>query len=166
MFTYEKYTWPYNTEAPLFYHYAIALLSLGVFFFFLSPKVREPFFDKRVRWWEPKTRYSVDISCKLQGEHLTFPTTIKNISQTGAFVSHSKYIKVGDQFQLEFNFLGETLSFPVVAISKHTINGVEGYGLQFKFRGLRQSVLMSKVIKVLKRSQQEFKESSTTKLVA
>jgi hypothetical protein len=50
IFTYERYTWPYNSDSPFFYNYAVALLSVAVFVYFLSPTVRQPFFDRRVRW--------------------------------------------------------------------------------------------------------------------
>lgn len=158
IFTYEKYTWPYNSDSPFLYNYVVALMSVAVFAYFLSPKVREPFFDRRVRWWEPKTRYNVHISCKLQGSHLTFPSQIINISQSGAFVHDSKYMKIGEQLIMEFNFLGQTVTVPVEVVNRHALHGQVGFGLKFTFKTLKQSVTMSKVIKVLKKSQSEFKE--------
>lgn len=166
IFTYEKYTWPYNSEAPFMYNYIVAMLSVAVFVAFLFPKVREPFFDKRVRWWEPKTRFNVNINCKLQSDNLTFPTQIMNISQTGAFVQESKYMKVGDQLIMEFNFLGEAISIPVEVMNKHTAQGKTGYGLKFKFKTFRHSVMMTKIIKILKKSQHEFKDTSSGSLAA
>lgn len=159
IFTYEKYTWPYNSDSPFMYNYIVAFLSVAVFVYFLSPKVREPFFDRRVRWWEPKTRYDVKFACKLQSSNLTFPSSIINLSQSGAFVQESKYMKVGDDLQMEFNFLGQTISLPVEVVSKHTIKGHHGYGLKFKFKTLKQSILMGKVVNVLKKSQKEFKDT-------
>ncbi|MFP5384803.1 MAG: PilZ domain-containing protein [Bacteriovoracia bacterium] len=158
IFTYEKYTWPYNSDSPFMYNYVVAMLSVAVFVYFLSPKVREPFFDRRVRWWEPKTRYDVNFACKLQSSNLTFPSSIINLSQSGAFVQESKYMKIGDQLQMEFNFLGQTISLPVVVVSKHKIKGQLGFGLQFKFKTLKQSLVMVKVVNVLKKSQKEFKD--------
>lgn len=166
IFTYEKYTWPYNSETPFMYNYVVAMLSVAVFIYFLFPKTREPFFDRRVRWWEPKTRYNVHLSCKLQGSNLTFPSQILNISQTGAFVQESKYMKVGDHLVMEFNFLGETISVPVEVVNKHAVQDVVGYGLKFNFKTLRQSAKMAKVIKILKKSQHEFKETKIGKLAA
>lgn len=162
IFTYERYTWPYNSDTPFMYNYVVAVASFAVFAYFLFPKAREPFFEKRVRWWEPKTRYTVLMNCKLQSSNLTFPTTILNISQTGAFVQESKYMNVGDMLELEFNFLGQTISVPVQVMNKHFANGYNGYGLQFKFRTFRQSVMMSKVMNVLKKSQSEFKKEHET----
>ncbi len=158
IFTYEKYTWPYNSDSPFFYNYAVSLLSVAVFMYFLSPAVREPFFDRRVRWWEPKSRYAVNISCKLQTTNLTFPSQILNLSQGGAFVQDSKFLRPGDMLMVEFNFLGQTIAVPAEVVSRHVTNGAPGYGLRFQFKSLKQSVTMAKVIKVLKKSRQEFKE--------
>jgi hypothetical protein len=166
IFTYEKYTWPYNSETPFMYNYVVAFLSVAVFAYFLSPKVRKPFFDRRVRWWEPKTRYHVQIACKLHSSNLTYPTQILNLSQSGVFVLDSKYINIGDKLQVEFNFLGQRISLPVEVMNKHFIAGQAGYGLEFKFTSLKQSVLMRKVVSVLKKSQSEFKKSDDSKVAA
>ncbi len=166
IFNYEKYTWPYNSDQPFMYNYVVAVMSVAVFAYFLLPKVREPFFERRVRWWEPKTRYNVQIPCKLQSSHLTFPTEILNLSQSGAFVMESKYMKPGDLLVMEFNFLGQTISVPVEVVHKHTIQNLTGYGLKFNFKTFRQSLAMTKVIKVLKKSQSEFQGEKVSKLAA
>ena len=158
IFTYEKYTWPYNSDTPFMYNYVVALMSVAVFAYFLSPSVREPFFERRVRWWEPKARYNVQFPCKLQSSHLTFPTQIMNISQSGAFVQESKYMKIGDHLTMEFNFLGQTITVPVEVVHKHSSHNLVGFGLKFTFKSFRQSLAMTKVINVLKKSQSEFQD--------
>jgi hypothetical protein len=70
--TYEKYIWPYNSDSPFMCHYVVVAMSVMVFITFLFPKIREPFFDRRVRWWEPKTRYPVSVICHLKNDHLIF----------------------------------------------------------------------------------------------
>jgi hypothetical protein len=165
--TYERYTWPYNSDSPFMYHYLISLLCVGTFVYFLSPKVREPFFDRRVRWWEPKSRYHVQIMGKLQGSHLTFPTQILNISQSGAFLEDSKYLNTGDSLVLHFVFFGQMIDVPVEVIHRHTTNGKVGYGVKFKYKTFAQSIQMAKVIKVLRHSQKVFKEENNNlKVVA
>lgn len=159
IFTYEKYTWPYNSDSPFMYNYVVAFLSVGVFAYFLSPQVRLTFFDRRVRWWEPKTRYEVQMPCKLQSSHLTFSSELLNISQSGAFVLDSRYMNVGDHLQLEFMFLGQVISIPVEVVHKHTLKNKTGYGLKFNFKTLKQSILLRKVVSILKRSQVEFNDA-------
>lgn len=164
--TYEKYTWPYNSDSPFMYHYLVALTSTAVFLYFLSPKAREPFFDRRVRWWEPKTRYDVQITCKLHSDHVVFPSEILNISQTGAFIMGSKYLKVGDKLLMEFNFLGQHISVPVEVMNEHSIRHHNGFGLRFKFSSLAQSIRMGKVISILKKSHNAFKADNIDRFAA
>ncbi len=164
--TYEKYTWPYNSDSPFLYHYLVALTSTAVFLYFLSPKAREPFFDRRVRWWEPKTRYNVQITCKLHSSHVVFPSEILNISQTGAFILGSKYTKVGDKLLMEFNFLGQHITVPVEVMNEHSINNLAGFGVRFKFSTLAQSIRMGKVISILKKSHNAFKVDKIDRFAA
>ena len=78
--TYEKYTWPYNSDSPFLYHFVVVVMTVMVFMAFLLPGVWEPFFDRRVRWWEPKVRYPVGINCSLKNESIIFSSEIINIS--------------------------------------------------------------------------------------
>lgn len=166
IFTYEKYTWPYNSDAPFMYNYVVAFLSIGMIVYFLFPKVRQPFFDRRIRWWEPKIRYDVDISCKLHGKHLTFPVQIFNLSQSGAFISDSQYINVGETYQMSFNFFGEDISLPIQVVNKHNLKDQSGYGIKFKFTSLKQSALLKRIINILKRTKTQSNGDSKTSLVA
>jgi hypothetical protein len=154
--TYEKYTWPFNSDSPFIYHYIVVVMSIMVFITFLFPKVREPFFDRRVRWWESKTRYQVNIACHLKNEHLVFPSEILNISGTGAFLKDSAYFNYGDKLNLEFDFLGTQITLPVEVINRHTVKGQNGYGVKFNFKSFRQNVQVSKIIGVIKRSSKAF----------
>lgn len=143
--TYEKYTWPYNSEEPFIYNKIVAFVAMAVFVYFLSPKARQPFFDRRVRWWEPKTRYTVNMNCKLDNGHLVFPSSIMNISQTGAFIAYSPYIKVGDKLQIEFNFLSNVITLPIEIMNEHDILGQKGFGIRFCM-SYGQSIMMNRVI--------------------
>lgn len=152
IFTYEKYTWPYNSDSPFTYHYVVVAMACIVFFSFLLPTIREPFFDRKLRWWEPQTRYQVGINCSLKNENLVFSSEILNISLTGALLKESTYFKVGDRLDLEFSFLGEDISLPVQVVHKLMANGKQGYGVKFTFKSFKQSVVISKVINVIKQS--------------
>lgn len=165
--TYEEYTWPYNSDSPFMYNYVVALMSLAVFVYFLFPKAREPFFDRRIRWWEPKTRYNVQFACKLHSNTLTFNSQILNISETGAFLQESSYLKVGDRLQLEFHFLGQVIEVPVEVVH-HRSNtpGANGFGIRFIFRSLPQKFRMAKVIRVVRNSHAVFNNPKDLKIVA
>lgn len=156
--TYEKYTWPYNSDSPFLYNYVVVIMAATVFVYFLIPKVRQPFFDRRVRWWEPQKRYAVQINCKVHGPNLTFPCHILNLSQSGAFMNYSPYLKVGAKLELEFNFLGQLIEVPVEVIHQTTIRGEAGFGVKFKFRTFTQSIRMAKVINVIRKSHHLFED--------
>lgn len=157
--TYEKYTWPYNSDAPFFYNYMVVGMCAAVFVYFLSPKVREPFFDRRLRWWEPQSRYAVNIHCKVHSANLTFPVEMLNLSQTGAFLMDSPYLKVGERMHIEFNFLGQVIEVPVEIIHKTSIKNHSGFGVKFNFRTVTQSIRLAKVLNVVKKSHNLFNET-------
>lgn len=152
LLTYEKYTWPYNTDSPLWYHYFVVAFSAAVLVYLLLPETREPFFNKKIRWWENKARYQVNILCKLKSEAITFPSEILNISGTGAFLKDSAYFKAGDQLDLEFTFHGQDIVLPVEVISKHEFKNVHGYGVRFVYKSFKQNVQVSKIVSVVKRT--------------
>lgn len=158
MTTYEKYTWPYNADTPHLYNYLVAALSAVVFVGFLFPQIRRPFFDRRLRWWEPNARYATQINCRVHGTHLTFPSQILNMSQTGAFLQESPYLKVGDKLEVTFYFLGEPIQLPVEVIHKSELKGMHGYGVHFTSRNLSHSLKIARVISVLKRTNILFKD--------
>lgn len=164
--TYEKYTWPYNSDSPFMYHYVVALLSSAVFVSFLFPQMRKPFFDRRVRWWEPQTRFPVEIPCKLQSNFLTYPSIILNISKTGAFLQDTAHLKAGDKLTMNFNFLGESIEVPVEVIHEHRMGNKNGFGIKFKFKSFGQSLKIAKVISIIKRSRASFKEPKNSTLAA
>lgn len=150
IFTYEKYTWPYNSDSPFWYNYFVVTSSVMVFFVFLLPAIREPFFDKRLRWWEPQTRYLVGINCSLKNDSLIFPSEIINISASGAFLKDSSYFRVGDKLDLDFRFLGKEITLPVVVVHRHSKFGRNGYGVKFCLNSFRQNIVLSKVMRVVR----------------
>jgi hypothetical protein len=73
-------------------------------------------------------------------------------------------MKVSDNLELEFNFLGQVIMVPVEVVSHHFVNGVQGYGVKFNFSSVKQSLLLRKVVRVLKHSQKEFKSDKLSEV--
>lgn len=165
--TYEEYTWPYNSDSPFMYNYVVAFLSLAAFAYLLLPKARQPFFDRKVRWWEPKTRYNVRFACKLHSQTLSFNGEILNISESGAFIKETPYLKLGDRFDLEFYFMGQRMQIPAEVIH-HRSTGVSepGLGIKFVFSSLAQKFRLIKIIRVIKNSHAVFNNQKDLKIVA
>ena len=164
--TYEKYTWPYNSDSPFMYNYVVAMMSVAVFVSFLFPQIRRPFFDRRIRWWEPHARYNVQISCKIHSSFLTYPCQILNISKTGAFLEDSAHLKVGDKLTMEFNFLGHQVDVPIEVIRKMNTARQSGYGVKFNFKSFAQAIKMAKVISIIKQTNQSFRDPKDNRIVA
>jgi hypothetical protein len=91
----------------------------------------------------------------LKGEKLIFASEILNISKSGAFLKDSAYFKEGEKLELEFTFMGNLIILPIEVIHKHTIRGRDGYGVKFNFLTFRQSLLVSKIIKMIKETHLE-----------
>lgn len=144
--TYESYTWPYNSESPLFYHYFIIVLTIFTFAYFLVPDVRAPFFNGKLRWWESMPRYKTVIPAKVTGNKVTFQSEILNISQTGAFIQDSDHLSPGDVVSISFESEGLVLEMPVKIISRHVISSTPGIGVQFFPLTLSQKIQMFRLV--------------------
>jgi hypothetical protein len=149
-FTYESYTWPYYSDSPLMYHYAVVFLSLVIFIIFLIPDVREPFFNKNIRWWDTKTRYTADIKCKLLGKGEAIDGQILNISQSGAFLEQSAPIAIGDKLTMDFEFEGIHMVLPFKVVSKHSVGKYQGFGVEFQLGSFLDKVKLVRFLNRLK----------------
>ncbi|MCK5883239.1 MAG: PilZ domain-containing protein [Bacteriovoracaceae bacterium] len=146
--TYEKHTWPYVSSSPMFTSIAIVIFNLFLIMYFLLPDVRRPFFDKKARWWEPKTRYRTNIPCVIDFSSTSaIPIcTIHNISQTGAFLFTSQPILNESEITVDFKVLDEHFFFKAEVVGNHIIDGVEGFGIKFKINGINDYLKLRKLI--------------------
>jgi hypothetical protein len=144
--TYEQYTWPYNSDSPLFYHYFIIIITLLTIGYFLIPDVRAPFFNRKLRWWENKPRYRTIIPTKITGNKITFQSEILNISQSGAFLKDNNLLSPGDVISLSFESEGLLMEVPVKVISRHVISSTPGYGVQFFPTSISQKIQLFRLI--------------------
>ncbi|MBY0517159.1 MAG: PilZ domain-containing protein [Bacteriovoracaceae bacterium] len=152
---YEEYTWPYNSSEPFIYNVVLAACSFGVIVFFFLPGTRKPFFDARVRWWEPMVRYNVEIPCELSTPTGKVGSTILNISKSGVFIEDKNALVVGDIIRMDMVAHGEALSVMLVVKNKHIIKGQHGFGAQFYFESLNQYVKVRQIISHVKKAKKE-----------
>jgi hypothetical protein len=144
--TYEQYTWPYNSDSPLFYHYFVIAITLFTIAVFLVPDVRAPFFNKKIRWWETKPRYKTTIPAKITGNKITFQSEILNISQSGAFLKDNNLLTPGDIVALTFESEGLAMEIPVKVISRHMVASNPGFGVQFYPTSVTQKFQLFRLI--------------------
>lgn len=131
--SYEPYTWPYYSQSPFIYNYFLLIMNVAIIIYFLLPRVRRPFFDQRVRWWETKARYNIHLPCQLIFTNRNLEAEILNISQTGVFVKEIPGIVVGDKTMIAFGHNNLQFHLPAQIISKHQFEGNRGFGLKFSF---------------------------------
>jgi len=152
--TYEEYTWPYNSDSPFFYNYALTVFSIMSFLYFLLPGTRKPFFDARVRWWEPMVRFNVAIKCQLINARGNWSSTIRNISKSGVFIEGGHELEVGDKLIMEFIAFGETHSLILEVMNKHAMDERKGFGARFHFDSLSQVFRLRSVVNKIGASQE------------
>jgi hypothetical protein len=148
--TYESYSWPYNSDQSLFYHYAVISLVTGIFVAFLSPKMRGPFFDRRIRLWECMERFPVRVQCTLGEGGRSHTAELLNISRTGAFLCIPRAVEASTQTMLSFTYAGLTIEVPVEVVHAFPFNQQPGYGVRFHFKSLAQYFKVAWVMRELK----------------
>jgi hypothetical protein len=106
--------------------------NTGLLIYFMLPAVQRVYFDDRLKWWETKPRYIVDIEMDTKGAWGMFPGTILNISEGGCnfrTTDSEKLLKKSGK--VVFNVLGKRYILKgKVAFAKETKNGHE-YGIMF-----------------------------------
>lgn len=145
---YRSYTWPYLSKTPLLSTIIVLGLNISLIIYFLLPDIRRPFFDKKERWWEPKTRFKCQIAAVVNfGEaHPIYNCTIHNISQTGLFLSGPAELMQKNLITIDFKLLDENFSLQAEIISRHKTDEIDGHGVKFKYRGIRDYLAVRKVV--------------------
>jgi hypothetical protein len=133
--------------------YAVALVYLVnilVVGYFLIPAVRALYFDPRLRWWETKPRFSVDIEVKFFNISQTPDLLAKNddrdsdaspldavyfghtanFSETGLFIKSNFVPRDHDVIELLFFYEGVEYRFSGTVILHHT-HQTHGFGVKF-----------------------------------
>lgn len=151
---------PYLTELyqtnqiPLMGFFILfGLLNLAIVSYLLLPAVRVAYLDPRIRWWEAKPRYSVNIDCRVNNKSLG---TIKNISTSGVFITTDNNLEIDSDAVITFNFSAPSMEFniksKVLVLHKFSIYNIEGYGARFVDLTKENKHLVKSMIKYLEKS--------------
>ncbi len=158
--TYEKWTWPYVSTEPHPYAYAILAINIVIILVFLLPKIRRPFFDRSVRWWETKTRYRVAMpaSLSISGIKDVENCKILNISASGAFIGFISKVKLRDLVHLTFDFHELNIAVDGEVVSKHSYDGTEGLGLRFLFNNSWERMRVKRLLGKIRNSSEVYRD--------
>jgi hypothetical protein len=122
------------------------ILNIFVAVYMLIPAVRLAYFDPRIRWWEAKPRYTFKIDCKVNDNDIA---EILNISSTGVFIANQDKKETGKTINLKFDSKGQSFSLEGNVVHNFTINGVDGYGVQFQNLDKINRTKVKKLIRTL-----------------
>ncbi|WP_127716236.1 PilZ domain-containing protein [Halobacteriovorax sp. HLS] len=152
---YESFTWPYVSNTPQWPSLAILSCNIGMILYFLLPEIRKPFFDKDMRWWEHRERYTLRIPCSFSSSNNNSlqDAEILNISLSGAFmqVDHKNF-KQGDRITVNLSFLDEHISLRAKIVSLHSFEEAKGVGLMFEYETIWEQLHMTKIIKIISKA--------------
>jgi hypothetical protein len=149
---YEKFTWPYVSETPLYSSMFLLLFNIGIMIYFLLPEVRRPFFDHKLRWWEPKLRFNIDIPCALFLKETldSKQCRIVNISQTGAFICTEWNLNTDQLITLRFQYMNLYFSLDGRVVNVHSLSGATGFGVKFDYKSIWQNFRMQRLLFALR----------------
>ncbi len=124
------------------------LFSLAVTLYFLIPTVKTTYFDPKVRWWEAKPRYKVNLETNYTQEHSVNEATITNISQGGAFLESNSEIKMDKNLNLVFTCSKFNFNLDAKVVFQR---GEENqYGIQFIENQKKELKKLKKAIHLVK----------------
>ena len=83
----------------LFYFLNILVVS-----YFMIPNIRDIYFNSKIRWWESKPRYVVDLAVEIHQQDQYFFGKIKNISEGGFFIEIDREIALQDLSVINFKY--------------------------------------------------------------
>ena len=84
-----------------FFDFVDFILIGTAFFLMVRKRVREPYFNPKIRWWETPKRHRADFNgvFKINDQSITAP--ILDISNSGCFVDLKTNVSVGENLKLE-----------------------------------------------------------------
>lgn len=125
----------------------VNVLNVGIVTYFLMPAVRNVYFDRKVRWWQTRPRYKVEIPAQLSADNQwKHPAVISNFSQGGAFVRSEVPLPSGD-ILLIFSFFGHELQVKGRYTHYRELSRLSegdtahGYGVQFQLNRQQRKIL-------------------------
>ncbi len=120
------------------YAKAIIMLShmtnLSILVYFLLPKQRTLFLNRRLRWWESKPRYTINTGASIQftNTKTKHKAKIHDISINGCYINGTKLdnCKVSDTLNLEFKYQNIDYFFHGIVVTRNL--ATDSLGVKFQ----------------------------------
>ena len=133
------------TKTELFLTVIIPMLINIVYVsYILLPKVRAPYYDPRLRWWETKPRYVYATDIKISYNNIQTSGQMTNISEGGLFAIINESIEPNTVIKLNLEILGDHLEIQAKVVYRKP-DGTS-HGLQFTNETGNQKRAVKKII--------------------
>ena len=152
---YQKYTWPYVSETPLYSSLVLIAMNVGIIIYFALPEVRKPFFNKDMRWWEHRRRFNFQfpISFWMTNPNKLKDAEVLNISETGLFMTYHEKMEIGDRLNMNLTFAGECVSLKAEVVHLATFQHQRGLGIRFLPETVWDKYALRKLVKKVSKAE-------------
>jgi Tfp pilus assembly protein PilZ len=124
------------------------IINIGYVSYVLLPKVRAPFFDPRLRWWETKPRYVFSTEIEITNGETITEGKMTNISEGGLFAVTSGAIEPNSIVKLKLTILDMPLEINAKVVYRKPDGA--SHGLQFHDVNANQKRVLKKIVGHLK----------------
>lgn len=135
-----------------------ALAVLGVLLF-QQRRIREPYFNPSIRWWERGSRHRVDIPAEFVFNDVTVKSPLLDVSETGCFADFSPRPEVGQLVHLKFVFQEMTFECDAI-VMRHAIKPL-GIGLRFTKVNFSRWLNIRRLMRALKKFERQSRQSNS-----
>lgn len=111
------------------WHFVDGLLVFVGFGIILQERIRAPYFNPKIRWWERASRHKTDIQGAVEYQGQDKKSLILDISATGCFIDVDLSAQVGSVVDVKINFGG--VQFTSKAKFVRHSNNPRGVGLMY-----------------------------------
>ena len=114
----------------------------------IQEKVRKPYFNPKIRWWETATRLRVDLPANLYINGQKNEVLVLDVSTTGCFVEFDLPLEVGQTSKIDINH--DLLKFESDGLVVRKSENPIGYGIKFENTSKGNAKLMKQILKNLR----------------
>ncbi len=151
----------YPENYPIFLLSIIYVVNFALVGYFLIPAVREVYFNPRLRWWESKPRYEVEIDVEIDLGFEKKKAKIKNLSMGGIFLEPEGSIEINTVGILRFAIKNYELNLEGKFLYCNP-SVMSGYGVEFQNLSSKQKKELKKLTAELDRDGVKRRPERTT----
>lgn len=135
---------------PLWEFLFATVVNFALVTYFLLPAVRIAYLNPRLRWWESKIRFNVNLPLAIIFQAREIESVVSNISEGGVFCKTPEVFPLQEQVSLAFRDQGFNFELTGKVVFKR--QDQSGYGIEFvSLRPLDRKNL-KKYTKILERA--------------